>query len=272
MLNPVRFFRHPQEKIMVLAPVKTGSHSADFFQQGFSDHRQVTHIIVTDQGIRTIVRLVMRIHMPSAVLGDPVLIGINHIRVFIRNTFRHPPQCIRGQQIVMVAQGNVFSLCKRHRFVCIAADAPVFRSADHPEAVILFTFFLQYSQCFSPGTRTVIQDCLKIRIALFPEAVQQLGQHNRICIVYRYYHADQPGSRLVFPLRFQLFLRRTFPHPPPVIAAQQLLGSFLAQAFQRIRRAMALLVFPNPLNPVHAHSSVFLLILPKSIEIEASAH
>ena len=202
VFNPVRFFRNPEKEIMVLAAVKSAAQAAGFLQQVSADYSQMADIVIADQVIRAVIRFVMGIHMPSAVLCNTVFIGIDHIRLLFLYPLCHLPQGIGAEQVIMVAEGYVFTAGILYRFIGVSADTLVFFSADYPETGFRTAPALQDPKGFSPGA-CVVQDCFKILITLVPEAVQQCAEHTRIRIIYRYYHADQPRVRLVFPLFFQ---------------------------------------------------------------------
>ena len=263
MLNLIRLFRHTQEQVMILAAVKAAAKPSGFLQHRFADHGHMADIIIAHQVVRAVIRLIVRIHVPFAVLRNPVLIRIDHIRMLFRNAFRCPPQGIRRQQVVMIAQDDIFPPGQLQRFIGVSADAPVLFSADDPETGFLFTPCLQYRGGFLPCARPVIQYGLEVQVALVFQAVQQVAQHFRIRIVNRDHHADQSGRGLVLPLRLQFLLRSPFPQPAPVIGSQQLLGRLLTQPFQGIGSPVTLLIFPDPVNHAHAHSSVFLQYMPK---------
>jgi hypothetical protein len=71
--------------------------------------------------------------MPSAVLCNTVFIGIDHIRLLFLYPLCHLPQGIGAEQVIMVAEGYVFTAGILYRFIGVSADTLVFFSADYPE-------------------------------------------------------------------------------------------------------------------------------------------
>ena len=248
---------------MVLAPVEPAAQPG-LLQQFPADHRHVAQIVVAHQVVRAVVRLVVRVHVPPSVLGDPVLVGVDHVRMLLRDAFRRPPQRVGGQHVVVVAQHGVFALRFLHGLVRVAADPFVFLSADHPQARVVFRGVFQHGEGFRAGARPVVQHRLEVFVALRCNAVQQRPQHARVRVVDRDHHADQPGLGRVFPLPLQLRRRRPLPLPPPVIGSQQQLFPLLPEPFQRVGRPVAFPVFPDPIDrfAVHSRNASLCLSLP----------
>ena len=260
VLDLLRLLRQAEEEIVILAPVKAAAQPG-FLQQLPPDHRHVAQVVVAHQVVRAVVGLVVRVHVAPSVLCDPVLVGVDHVRVLFGDAFRRPPQGIRGQQVVVVTQGGVFALRRLHGLVRVSADALVLRSPDHPEhrGTGLLCSRLQPGQHLERSrlcARSVVQHGLEVPVGLRLDAAEQGPQHDRVRVVHRDHQADQPGLGLILPLPLKFRLRGLLPPPPPVIGSQQLLGCLLAEPFQRVGRPVAFPVFPDPFDRSHVLSPV----------------
>ena len=253
-----RFLAQAEEQIVILAAVEAGAQPAGLPEQGGPDDRQVADIVVADEGLGIPVRLVVRIHVMPAVLRDPVLVGIDDVRVFPGDELRRAPQRIRRQQVVVVQQGDEPALCQGGGRVGVAADAQVSLRADDPEPAVRSR--VQHGAGFRARAGAVVQDSLEIAQRLGGEALQHGAEHGGIRVVYRHDDGDQRAGGRMLPLKFQLRGRRQFPRPALVVRAEHALAGDLAQAAQRIGRPVPLHIFPDPGNSVHGASSFHNII------------
>ena len=266
--EPVRPFAQPQKQVVVLASVESAPQSPDLLQKAFPDCGHVAYVVVFPQVFRGIVRLEMRIHVVQAVLHDPVLVGIDHVRPvsrlprFLFNGARDVPHRFRVNDVVVVAQGDVFPPGFPDGLVRVFADAAVLRPADHPDhrSAIVRSCRLRFGQNLRglpPGAAPVVEDDLKPAEGLRLKALDHLPQHARLRVVYRNDNADQPAFRRILPLPRELRFLRFFALPVP--APEIPLADDLPAAPEGIPASVRCHVFPDPPDRVHLVSSLISL-------------
>ena len=256
--HPIRALRDPQIQLVVLAALVSFPQPSGLPQHLRPDHPEMADIVVRRQRLRLIIRLPVRIHVPPPVLRHHVLVGIQQIRMLPRDRLRHPPQRVRGQHVVMVAQGDVLPLRRRDGRVRIPGDAEILLRPDDPEPGLLRRGPPQRLRGFRKGAPPVVEDRLPVPIALIPQAFQQLPQIHGLRVVDRNHDADQPGCRGIIPLPLQLLPGGSFPPPLPVPGSEHDLARLFRAPADRVSRAVGLRVRLQSLQSVHF--SRFLLI------------
>ena len=115
-----------QEQIMILCAVTLRALPADGIKQTFAEHGQVADVVAGHQVFRRIVRLKVG-HMGGfGAFAEKGFIAVGEIGPRFLQFFAHAVDSVRGQDVIMVCQSQIFPLCQPGRRVGVGRNALVF--------------------------------------------------------------------------------------------------------------------------------------------------
>ena len=102
VLNAVREFRHAKQQVVILRAFEAGPVAAGHFEDRSSNHREVVHVVITQQQFRRPIRLELRVvAVPRRV--DLVFIRVEQVGVRMRlQSLGHCEECVRCEGVVVI--------------------------------------------------------------------------------------------------------------------------------------------------------------------------